>query len=65
MQKRISGLSTLDLVMWAENALFVIGKEITHHQRDKNIDSLMEARLGAEALLAITEELIKRSKNGL
>jgi hypothetical protein len=47
--------------MWAENALFVIGKELTHHQRDRNTDSLHEARMGAEALLAITDELIKRS----
>jgi len=47
--------------MWAENALYVIGKEITHHQRDKNLDSLYEARMGAEALLAITDELIKRA----
>ena len=49
--------------MWAENALYVIGKEITHHQRDKNLNSLHEARLGAEALLAITDELIKRASN--
>jgi hypothetical protein len=42
----------------------VIGKEVTHHQRDRNIDSLYEAKLGAEALLAITEELIKRAENG-
>lgn len=49
--------------MWAENALYVIGKEITHHQRDKNVDSLAEAEMGAEALLAITQELKKRAKN--
>lgn len=49
--------------MWAENALYVIGKEITHHQRDKNIDALYEAELGAEALLAIVRELKKRAEN--
>ena len=59
--KRVSGIGTPDLVMWAENALYVIGKEITHHQRDKNIDSLHEVRMGAEALLAIADELIKRA----
>jgi hypothetical protein len=47
----------------AENALYVIGNEITHHQRDKNIDALYEAEVGAEALLAITQELQKRAKN--
>ena len=61
MQKRVSGIGTSDLILWAENALYVIGKEITHHQRNRNIDSLHEARMGAEALLAITDELIKRS----
>jgi hypothetical protein len=49
--------------MWAENALYVIGKEITHHQRDKSIDALLEAELGAEALLAIVRELKKRADN--
>jgi hypothetical protein len=49
--------------MWAENALYVIGKELTHHQRDRNIDSLSEAEMGAEALLAITRELKKRITN--
>jgi hypothetical protein len=56
----VSGIGTSDLIMWAENALFVIGKEITHHQRDNSLDALYEAKLGAEALLAITNELIKR-----
>lgn len=58
--KRVANISTPDLVMWAENALFVIGKELTHHQRDKNSEALYEAELGAEALLAITRELRKR-----
>lgn len=61
IQKRVANISTPDLVMWAENALYVIGKEITHHQRDKSLESLYEARMGAEALLAITDELLKRA----
>ena len=63
IQKRVASISTSDLTLWAENALFVIGKEITHHQRHHNIDALLEAELGAEALLAITQELIKRANN--
>jgi hypothetical protein len=61
IQKRVAGIGTNDLVMWAENALFVIGKELTHHQRDKNIEALYEMELAAEALLAITQELKKRA----
>ena len=63
MAKRVSGIGTSDLIMWAENALFVLGKEITHHQRNKSMDSLLEAELGAEALLAIVRELKKRAEN--
>jgi len=46
--------------MWAENALFVIGKEITHHQKSKSQDALDEALMGAEALVAIIKELQRR-----
>lgn len=58
--KRVASISTPDLIMWAENALFVIGKNLTHHQRDRSQDALHEAQMGAEALLAITLELQKR-----
>ena len=61
LEKRVSKIGTYDLVMWAENALFVIGKEITHHK--SNPDGLDEAILGAEALLAIAKELKKRASN--
>ena len=63
IEKRVANIATPDLVMWAENALFVIGKEVTNWMRDKNNDSLYEAELGAEALTAIIKELQKRSTN--
>ena len=63
LEKRVSGIGTSELVIWAENALYVIGKEITHHQRNKDMDALSEAGLGAEALVAIINELKKRAKN--
>jgi hypothetical protein len=64
LAQRIANISTPELITWAENSLFVIGKNLVHHQRD-GIDALKEAELGAEALLAITQELIKRAKNEL
>jgi hypothetical protein len=63
IEKRVATIATPDLVMWAENALFVIGKEVTHWQRDKSDYALEEAALGAEALTAIIKELKKRSMN--
>lgn len=63
LQKRISKISTPELVTWAENSLFVIGKELTHWMRNKDEALLEEASLGAEALYEITLELKRRSSN--
>lgn len=65
IEKRVASLTTYDLISWTENALFVIGKEITHYQKSKNIEALYEMELGAEALLAITRELKKRAVNDI
>lgn len=54
-------IGTTDLVLWAENALFVIGKNLTQWTREHDDALLAEAHMGAEALLAITEELKKRN----
>jgi hypothetical protein len=59
----VAGISTPDLVTWSENALFIVGKEITNYLRTRNVDALYEADLGAEALYAITQELKRRSQN--
>jgi hypothetical protein len=50
--------------MWAENALYVIGKELTQWSRNREDSLLEEASLGAEALYEITLELKRRSSNG-
>ena len=63
LQKRVAQISTPELVTWAENSLFVIGKEVTGWMRTKEAALLDEADLGAEALYAITQELKKRAKN--
>lgn len=65
IQRRVSSIPTSELITWAENALFVIGKEVTGWSRTKNPDLLEEADLGAEALYAITQELKKRAASGL
>lgn len=60
LERRISSIETRDLVTWSENALFVIGKEVTHWLRDRDDARLDEAEQGAEALLAIIRELRTR-----
>ena len=64
LEKRIASISTPELITWAENSLFIIGKNIVHHQRD-GIDSIYIADEYAEALHVITKELLKRAKNEL
>ena len=61
LEKRVSGIGTTDLIMWAENALYVIGKNVTHFQRSQGFEALFEAEEGAEALLAVIRELKKRA----
>ncbi len=61
LQKRVAKIGTSELIMWAENSLFVIGKNLTHWGKEQNDFLLDEAHTGAQALLAITEELKKRN----
>ena len=61
LQKRVEKIGTTDLVLWAENALFVIGKNLSSWTRYQDDALLEEAHMGAEALMAITEELKKRN----
>jgi hypothetical protein len=60
IQKRISKLPSSELVSWTENALFVIGKEITTYQRTGEKELLNEAEIGAEVLHEIVKELKRR-----
>ncbi|CAB4123718.1 hypothetical protein UFOVP45_13 [uncultured Caudovirales phage] len=59
IEKRVSTIGTTDLVIWAENSLSSIGKNIAG-LGPKTYESYAEAELGAEALLAIVRELKKR-----
>jgi hypothetical protein len=65
LEKRVASIATPELVAWSENALFVVGKELTGWMRGREQVRLDEALLGAEALLTIVKELKKRSDNGI
>jgi hypothetical protein len=62
LEQRVSKIGTSELVSWAENSLYVIGKELTHFQKEHDQTMLDDALLGAEALTAIVKELMKRSE---
>jgi len=61
VQKRVSSLPTQELLTWADQVLYSIGKNLAGWQRSQNPQTLEEARLGAEVIQAITETLTERS----
>jgi hypothetical protein len=61
LQKRISGLQTFDLVMWAETTLYGIGKAVAGTGA-KSVETYMEAEENAEALLEVIRELKRRAQ---
>lgn len=63
LEKRIEKLATADLLSWADQALFGIGRSMSDWQRFKKEESLEEARMGAEALAKVLETIIIRTNN--
>lgn len=58
--KRVARLSEADLVAWGDQALFSTGRYLTAYQRERLPEYLDEARQGAEALLAVVDEIRRR-----
>jgi len=63
VEKRVAKLPTPDLVSWAEQALYGIGRSLSSWQRaPEQHEWLEEARMGAEALNAVMAEISSRQK---
>jgi hypothetical protein len=62
LEKRIEILPTSELVGWSETTLYSISRNMASWQREKNNFYLNEAKVGAEALLAVITALSERSK---
>ena len=60
-ERRVAKLPTDELILWGENALYAIGKDLTSWQRHRDAAGLGDAALGAEALVAVVAELQRRS----
>lgn len=61
LETRVAKLSTPDLVAWAEQALYGIGRSLSSWQRSPEQEEMFEeARMGAEALHVVMEELKAR-----
>lgn len=62
LEQRVSKLSTPDLVSWSEQALYGIGRSLSIWQRSpESKEFLEEARMGAEALHVVLEEIKARA----
>ena len=58
--KRLARLPEADLVASADQAIYTTGRYLTAYQRERLPEYLDEARTGAEALLAVVDEIRRR-----
>lgn len=60
ISKRLSRLPEPDLIAWGDQAIYSTGRYLTAYQRERLPEYLDEAQAGAEALLAVVEEVRRR-----
>jgi len=62
VSKRVSKIPTSELEMWIEQATYEIGRCMSAYGKNRDSDfALKEALLGAEALHAAVDQLVKRT----
>lgn len=59
--RRVQMLAMPDLVMWSDQALSTTGRYLSMYNRAPSPDLIAEARIGAQVLLAIVEEIDRRA----
>ena len=59
--RRVQSLSLPDLVMWSDQAIMTSGRYLTLWQRTQDPENLAEAVIGAQVLLAIVDEITRRT----
>lgn len=60
LEARVAKIPTAELVSWAEQALFGLGRSLSAWQRGHDAMDLEEAVIGADALQAVMKELKSR-----
>lgn len=58
--KRVSKIPTGELTMWAEQAMYELGRSLSSYDRSREPQYLEQALAGAEAVHAVVEELSNR-----
>ena len=59
--KRVAKIPTAELEMWIENSIYEVGRCMSGYSKSRELFYLEEARVGAEAMNAVVEELYKRT----
>jgi hypothetical protein len=60
VSKRVSRIPTSELEQWADQSLYELGRCLSSYGKSREDFYLNEARIGAEALHAVVEELHSR-----
>jgi hypothetical protein len=63
IERRASSLPTSELIGWSESSVYAVSRNLSLWQRNQDPFYLEEAKIGAEALMAITTTLHERTKN--
>jgi hypothetical protein len=65
ISKRVSRIPSADLITWADQTLYELGRLISIYQRVRTPEALNELVISAEAFHAVVEELNKRTNTTL
>jgi len=60
VERRVESLPTSELLQWAEQALYPIGRNLSSWQKTNEEVYLEEARLNAEVIYVIVDTISKR-----
>lgn len=63
VEKRVAMLSTSELLPWSEQAIYSLGRNLSAWQKSQEHFYIEEARVAAEVVHVITEELARRTRN--
>lgn len=61
LSRRVAMVSTHELPLWLDNTISEIGKNVQSYLRDADPANLEEARIGAQTLVSLLDEVERRN----
>lgn len=65
LQKRVARIATVELIPWAEQTMYVLGRTLRDYDRTGEAPALDQAVEAAEALQAVVRELQRRQSSSI